>query len=136
MAFPQGSVGLPFLKSCRPRPYTSDISSILTTTSVCGHLYADDRRSVLYLHGLAFGATAAVRSMNQTSGTRRSTICLQVNPPRTQFIWLATRQQLAKIDLDVIAADFHIYLFLCSHCPWNYAVLRARLLSSESPPLP
>src|SRR6218665_2000999 len=71
MAFPQGSVGLPFLKSCRPRPYTSDISSILTATSVCGHLYVDDRRSVLYLHGLAFGATAAVRSMSQTSGTRR-----------------------------------------------------------------
>src|SRR6218665_3991117 len=46
--------------------YTSDIGSILTATSGFGHLYADDRRSILCLHCLAFSATAAVRSMSQT----------------------------------------------------------------------
>src|SRR6218665_3173008 len=51
---------------------------------VWGHLYADDRGSVLYLHSLAFNVTATVRSMSQTSGT---TTRLRINPSRTQFIW-------------------------------------------------
>ena len=40
--------------------------------------------------------------------TWKSTTRLWVNPSRTQFIWLGNRQQLARLDLDVISADFHL----------------------------
>src|SRR5678815_1500850 len=51
--------------------------------------------------GLALGALEAWMSTNR----------LRLNPSKTQFIWLGTRQQLAKLDLPTIAADFPQFVF-------------------------
>ena len=40
-----------------------------------------------------------------------STNHLRLNPSKTQFIWLGTRQQLAKLDLSTIASDFPQFVF-------------------------
>ena len=40
-----------------------------------------------------------------------STNRLRLNPSKTQFIWLGTRQRLAKLDLSTIAADFPHFAF-------------------------
>src|SRR5688572_21728971 len=50
---------------------------------------------------LALGALEAWMSSNR----------LRLNPSKTQFIWLGTRQQLAKLDLSTIAADFPQFVF-------------------------
>jgi len=47
--------------------------------------------------------------------TWKSRTRLWVNPSRTQFIWLGNRQQLARLDLDVIDADFDLSFPLVSH---------------------
>ena len=36
---------------------------------------------------------------------------LRLNSPKTQFIWLGTRQQLAKLDMAAIAAAFPLFVF-------------------------
>src|SRR6218665_3026924 len=40
-----------------------------------------------------------------------STNRLRLNPSKKQFIWFGTRQQLVKLDLSVIAADFPHFVF-------------------------
>ena len=77
-----------------------------------GHLYADD--ILAYLHCPASDATAAVSAMSKTYGvlkTWMSTSRLRLSPSKTQFIWFGTRQQLAKLDLSAIAADFPNFIF-------------------------
>ena len=39
---------------------------------------------------------------------------LRLNPLKTQFIWLGTRQQLAKLDLNLLAAEFPLISFSTS----------------------
>src|SRR6218665_3554653 len=87
--------------------YTSEIGPLLTATSVLGHLYA-------YLHCPASNATSAVLAISKTLDvleTWMSTNRLRLNPSKTQFIWFGTRQQLAKLDLSPIAADFPHFIF-------------------------
>src|SRR6218665_2680990 len=105
---PQGSVLGPFLYII----YTSEIGPLLTATSVLGHLYADDIQA--YLHCPASHATSAVLAISKTLDvleTWMSTNRLRLNPSKTQFIWFGTRQQLAKLDLSAIAADFPQFIF-------------------------
>src|SRR6218665_4006261 len=92
--------------------YTSEIGPLLTAASVLGHLYADDIQA--YLHCPASNATSAVLPISKTSDvleTWMSTNRLRLNLSKTQFIWFGTRQQLAKLDLSAISADFSHFIF-------------------------
>src|SRR5688572_32821626 len=39
---------------------------------------------------------------------------LRLNPSKTQFIWLGTRQQLAKLDLCALSTQFPLFTFCTS----------------------
>ena len=82
--------------------------------------------------GTAWHLTCAVRAMSLAMGALvawMSTNRLRLNPSKTQFIWLGTRQQLAKLDLAALAADFPISLFFFCLGPWSHARPRAYLCS-------
>src|SRR6218665_2279400 len=87
--------------------YTSEIGPLLTATSVLGHLYADDIQA--YVHCPASNATSAVLAISKTLDVLET--WMSTNPSKTQFIWFGTRQQLAKLDLSAIAADFPHFIF-------------------------
>src|SRR5688572_13330440 len=62
-----------------------------------------------YLHCLATSATNAVRAMSLALGALgawMSSNRLRFNPSKIQFIWLGTRQQLAKLDMAALAAAY------------------------------
>src|SRR6218665_1906172 len=86
--------------------YTSETGSLLAATSVFGNLCADDIQA--YMHCIASSVTAAVLSVLETW---MSTNCLRLNPSKTQFIGVVIQQQLAKLDLVPIAANFPISYF-------------------------
>ena len=70
-------------------------------------LYADDVQA--YLHCLASDAMAAIQAMTLATGALvvwMSLNRLRLNPSRTKYIWLGTRQQLAKLDLAAMAVSF------------------------------
>ena len=105
---PQGSVLGPLLYII----YTSGLASLLAEHAVLGQLYADDIQA--YLHCLSSNATSAVRAMSRTLdalGMWMSSNRLRLNSAKTKFIWLGTRQQLAKLDLATLAAEFPSYTF-------------------------
>src|SRR5688572_5052725 len=80
--------------------------------AVLGQLYADDIQA--YLHCLSSNATSAVRAMSRTLdalGMWMSSNRLCLNSAKTKFIWLGTWQQLAKLDLATLAAEFPSYTF-------------------------
>jgi len=109
--FPQGSV----LGLLLYIIYTSELGSLLAAQSVLGQLYADNIQ--VYLHCLASNAIAAVRAMTLATGalvTLMSSNRLWLNPSKTQYIWMGTRQQLAKLDLSAIAARFPHKILLSS----------------------
>src|SRR6218665_1133533 len=62
---------------------------------------------------------------------------LRLNPSKTQYIWLGTRQQLAKLDLAAMALRFPHYSLLtyCSRLG-THTGSAAYLCSSHSPPMP
>src|SRR6218665_3559139 len=110
--FPQGSVlGLLLYIIC-----TSELGSLLAAQNVLGQLYADDIQ--VYLHCLASNAIAAVRAMTLATGALvalMSSNRLWLNPSKTQYIWMGTRPQLAKLeDLSAIAASFPHKILLSS----------------------
>src|SRR6218665_859866 len=55
-----------------------------------------------------YTATAAVLDVLETW---MSTNRLRHNPSKTQFIWFGTRQQLVKLGLSAIVADFPYFIF-------------------------
>ena len=73
-------------------------------------MYANDIRA--YLHYPASHATVSVLAMSKTLfgvlETWMSTNHLRLNPSKTKFIWFGTQQQLGKLDLSAVAADFPI----------------------------
>src|SRR5688572_24205599 len=62
-------------------------------------------------------ATSAVPAMSRTLDalgmwmSSNRLVRLRLNSAKTKFIWLGTRQQLAKLDLATIAAEFPCYTF-------------------------
>src|SRR6218665_3391303 len=100
---PQGSVLGPLLYII----YTSDIASLLAPQAMLGQLYADDVQA--YQHCPASDALVTVSAMSRTMealGSWMSSNRLRLNPHKTQFIWLGTRQQLAKLDMVALTSAF------------------------------
>ena len=95
--------------------FTADIGSLLASCSLRSHSYADDVQS--YAHCFAVDAAKTVRLMVCASDTLTSWLSsnrLRLNSLKTQFIWLGTRQQLAKIDLAALAHEFPLVTFSTS----------------------
>src|SRR6218665_1399836 len=91
--------------------YTSVLATILASHAVLAQLYADDVHA--YQQCLFTGAAATVRAMNiamKALGTWMSSNRLRLNSLKTKFIWLGTRQQLAKLDMATLAAEFQHFI--------------------------
>ena len=95
--------------------YTADVISIATSHGIGAHLYADD--SQLYLH---------CPSTNQSTAVTRLAECiesverwmrsnrLKLNSDKTQFMWLGSKQQLAKIETECMQIGEHCIKFSTS----------------------
>src|SRR6218665_3858974 len=62
-----------------------------------------------YLHCASTAAMGAARTMHQAMGALADWVSLnrlRLNARKTKFIWLGTRQQLAKINLDALSTEF------------------------------
>src|SRR5688572_16053119 len=75
--------------------------------SVLNQSYAGDLQA--FLHCPASAAITEARAMNRAMEVLEAWMSsnrLRPNSSKTQFIWLGTRQQLAKIDLEALAQEF------------------------------
>ena len=93
---PQESAVSPLLFSL----YRADVVRIAQSFGVSVHCYADDLQ--LYVHYRAEEATTAItqllaciQAIDRWIGSNR----LKMNPDKTQFIWLSSRQQLSAVDM-------------------------------------
>jgi len=92
--------------------YTSGLSTLLAETGAQGQFYADDIQA--YIHCRPSNASLVVGEMGHVLRkleTWMSSDRLRLNPAKTKFMWLGTRQQLAKLNLDDLANKFPSYTF-------------------------
>src|SRR6218665_3877119 len=112
-AGPHGpSLHLVFLKVLSWLPYYIYSTLLILVISLSSHgvlnqLYADDTQA--YLHCPSTAAMGAAHIMHRAMGALAdwmSSNRLRLNAQKTKFIWLGTRQQLAKLNLDALSAEF------------------------------
>src|SRR6218665_3460148 len=92
--------------------FTADIGPLLASWSLASHSYADYVQS--YKHCSASGAASAIRTMSHATDALNAWMSsnrLLLNPHKTQYIWLGTRQQL---DSESLSAEFPTFLFSTS----------------------
>src|SRR6218665_262565 len=92
--------------------YTSDLATLLAFYSALAQLYADDVQA--YLHCSPSDAIATTRVMSsimRALETWMSSNRLRLNSAKTQFIWLGTRQQLARLDMADLSDAFPLLTF-------------------------
>ena len=119
---PQGSVHGPLLFIL----FTADIGPLLASCSLASHSYADDVQS--YKHCSASEAASAIQTMSQATDALNTWMSSNrwlhaINPHKTQYIWLGTRQQLEKLDYiyESLSAEFPNVLFSTSvRGPWGH----------------
>src|SRR6218665_2185191 len=90
--------------------YTSDLATLLA--SYCAQLYDVDVQA--YLHCSASDAIATMQVMTFIMGALEAWMSsnrLRLNSAKTQFIWLGTRQQLARLDMAALSAAFPLLTF-------------------------
>ena len=94
---PQGSVLGPLLFLL----YTAELLDLVADCGLTAHSYADDTQ--VYVGTTAGDSEGAVRRFTECveriSGWMSSNR-LKLNAEKTQVIWIGTRQQLAKVDID------------------------------------
>src|SRR3984885_8445094 len=86
---------------------TADLGLLLEASSTLSQSYADDLQA--YVHCQAAEAAAAVRKIGEATEILEAWMSsnrLRLNPSKTQYIWLGTRQQLAKIDMESLETEF------------------------------
>ena len=69
------------------------------------------------MHCVSSKAVSTVRAMGQALTALEMWMAsnhLCLNPTKTKFIWLGTRQQLARLDLTDIASQFPIHAYSSS----------------------
>ena len=95
--------------------YTSEIGELLSSCGVLNQIYADDTQA--YIHCPATKAPSSVLAMQIAIDSLQSWMSinrLRLNPSKTEFIWLGTRQQLAKIDFSALSTAFPLFSFSTS----------------------
>ena len=108
---PQGSVLGPLLFI----RHTADVISNATSHGVGAHSYADD--SQLYLHcpstNQSIAASRLAKCIKSVERWMRSNR-LKLNSDKTQFMWLGSKQQLAKIETECMQIGEHCIKFSTS----------------------
>ena len=92
--------------------YTADIPLIAAEHDLGIHCYADDAQLYLYEKAGSAGrmvstASACIAEMDNWMSSNR----LKLNTEKTQFIWLGTRQQLQKVDVNRVSLGSGMVLF-------------------------
>ena len=83
--------------------YTADVTNIAQRHGISAYSYADDMQ--LYCRSKAVSCSSSILHMTtciEEINQWMTSNCLKLNTDKKQFIWLSTRQQLAKIQYQTI----------------------------------
>jgi len=95
--------------------FTAETGYLLASCSLLSHSYADDVQA--YIHCLASDVRSVILSVSRATvllNEWMSSNHLRLNHLKTQYIWLGTQQQLAKLDLVSLSHEFPTFVFSTS----------------------